>query len=299
MSQIDYEEISISEHEWLKYLISRQYQPDIARFIINNSPMRNQVQYMGAYYISLEPNFAHKFTGSREKDINLDIIYLDNRKRGKPTKGFGINQSKFSSLVQFAKIRKPSRNKIGAYFFGELHDEKGFVHWNIAFLSPYEEQMIFFDPNSSKKYTGEYDFHSRETIVAAFSVAYKTDIRLNMFLGDIPPQFICQSGRIGVDRFCQTWVLLFLDIFCNNLVEEFLTIDFKKYQTLVVKTWIICILDRMGGEESIIWTDEDLRYFPYCAIIQNRGEYVIESALECVRDVRVDNCAQMIIARFL
>jgi hypothetical protein len=311
---IDYEDISRSEHEWLKYLISREYQPAISRFIVEKSKLRYVVEYMGAYYISLKPNFANKFTRYDERQYNLDIIYLDGGSSTNLTQRFGIYQTKFSSLLQFAKIRRPSK-KIGAYFFAELHDEKGFLHWNIAFLFPEDDQIYFFDPNMSKKYTGEYDFHSRKAITAAFSTVYGTNIKQEMFLATIPPQFICETGTIGVDRFCQTWVLLFLDIFCNNFVESFLMIDFEKYQTLIVKTWIICILDRMAEEqtkkrkktkkrkrdeyeESVIWTDKGLKYFPYCAIV-TEGEYTVESAIKCIRDIKVKNCAEMVIARFL
>jgi hypothetical protein len=297
-SLIDYEDISRSEHEWLKYPISRQYQPTIARFIINNSLMRNNIEYMGAYYIAEQSRYAKKFTNPKDRDINLDIIYLNiNGRFKKPSKRFGKYQSEFSSLLQFAEIRKPSVNKIGAYFFGELHDEHGFIHWNIAFLYP-GNKIIFFDSNTNKENSENDDFFSRRQIANAFSETYGTDIKLEMFLPDKFPQFISESGRLGVDRFCQTWVLLFLDIFCNNLVREFLMIDFERYQTLVVKAWIISILDRME-EENIIWTDKKLQYFPYCAIVQNRRKYVIESAWDYIRNIRMDNCAEMIIGKFL
>jgi len=297
-NRIDYEDISHSEHEWLKYPISRQYQPAIAQFIIKNSPMRNNVEYMGAYYIAEQSRYAYKFTNHKDRDINLDIIYLNiNGRFKKPSKKFGNYQNIFSSLLQFAEIRKPSPNKIGVYFFGELHDENGFIHWNIAFLYP-GDKIIFFDSNTNKDYSENEDFFSRRQIVNAFSETYGTDIRLEMFLPTKFPQFISESGRLGVDRFCQTWVLLFLDIFCNNLVQEFLIIDFEKYQTLVIKAWVISILDRME-EESVIWTDTKLRYFPYCAIVQNRRKYVIKSVWDYIQNIRINNCAEMVIGKFL
>jgi hypothetical protein len=297
-NSIDYEDISYSEHEWLKYPISRQYQPAIARFIIKNSQMKDNVEYMGSYYIVEQSRYADKFINPRDTDINLDVIYLNiNSRFKKPFKNFGKYQAEFSSLLQFAEIRKPPVDKIGVYFFGELHDEHGFIHWNVAFLYP-SDKIVFFDSNTNKEYPENEDFFSRRQIVNAFSETYGTDIKLEMFLANKFPQFISESGRLGVDRFCQTWVLLFLDIFCNNFIQEFLTINFEKYQTLVVKAWIISILDRMK-EESIIWTDKKLQYFPYCAIVQNRRKYVIKSALDYMGDRRMNSCIEMIIHRFL
>ena len=90
------------------------------------------------------------------------------------TDKFGDTQSIFANLNDFARSRRPSK-KCGVYFFGEVHDTSGFIHWNVAFLCPSQGTMYFFDPAmDTDTDSSAYEFFSRDAIVSAFSDVYGT-----------------------------------------------------------------------------------------------------------------------------
>jgi hypothetical protein len=300
------EEINWAEHSWLQYPTSRQYQPSMAQFIINNGKCRNTLEYMGAYYIPLAPSYAKKFLKKGNEDINFDVIYMPPRKPGKKrrklssknvTEKFGRRQSIFANLETFAQLRRPTK-KAGVYFFGEVHDTSGVIQWNVAFLCPSQGTMYFFDPAMDTSDDVSYDFFSRHAIVNAFSNAYGKPLELLLLKARQKPQYVCTSGVLGVDRFCQTWVLMFLDVFCNDKEKEFLQLRFKKYQTMIVKTWVICLLkkiERVTGDTNIVDSDPQLKNFPYCMRRDESGLIIEGKPLVCPV---VDNCVDFVIERF-
>lgn len=292
-----FDEYAWAEAIWLGYPTSRQYHPNLAKFIINHSPSKDTMEYMGAYLLALSPSFAKKYISPKDKDVNLDVVYINHSYNFKPTKTYGPTQSKFSNLKQLASIRQPTPNKVGVYFFGELHDTAGFVHWNIAFLTPTE--MMFFDPVlDSQTYSPhqtivdyEYDFKSRKAISEAFGVKESVYVTLKR------PQWVCRSNLPFTDLYCQTWSLLFLDIYCNDLTEQFMDLDFQKYQTEIVKTWVVCTINRMKIYDSDwdLFTKEELKAFPFC-LKRGKGNKPIVTALHC--QTTSQNCAQMIVNTF-
>ena len=303
------EDINLAEHELLKYMVSRQYAPDLAKNIIDNSELRGHVQYMGSYYLPINDSFIEQATtldllNRENRDINLDIIYKDYRgKLPKPTKNFGKYQSIFRNIDEFTRIRKPSPDKIGVYFIGELHDIHGFIHWNIFFLDVKENELNYFDPATSETSEAQYDFHSTYEIISSFRNSYEQYFEISRYLTIYRPQYICMSGLMGVDRFCQTWVLMYLDVFCNNKTVEFSGLDFKTYQTIIIKTWVICTFNRFNipllpDEHKLI-----RKNFRYCITVDPDRNYeytITNNPIVCKKIAKNDytGCLDMIINQY-
>jgi len=304
------EDINLAEHELLKYMVSRQYIPELANNIIQYSENRNKAQYMGSYYLPLEDRLIREATtldllNKTNRDINLDIIYSNyTRKLPRPTKKFGTYQSIFRNLNEFTNTRRPSPGKIGIYLIGELHDNQGFIHWNIFFLDVEQNKLTYFDPATSEESEAQYDFHSTQEIVESFRDTYNNkNLKLYQYTTIQRPQYICMSGLMGVDRFCQTWVLMFLDVFCNNKIGEFARLNFMKYQTQIIKTWVICTFNRFNipllpEEGSNIRKD-----FKYCISVNPKEPYsytITDNPIVCKKFNKSDYtaCLNMIINNF-
>jgi hypothetical protein len=295
MSTPTFEKYAWAEHAWLSYPTSRQYHPELAKFIINNSPNKKNIEYMGAYIIPLKPEYADAFISPETKDVDLDIIHISHTVKFKSTKKFGKYQSIFSSLDEFAKKRIPPKNKIGVYFFGEVHNKNRFIHWNVAFLKP--DKIDFFDPVlDMKSYKSnadmEYDFRSRTLISQSFNVEQEVILSIQR------PQWVCRSNNNFTDLFCQTWTLLFLDIYCHNHIDEFVKLDFKQYQTEIVKTWLVCTINKLKheNEDWDLFSKEELQSFPYC-LKRGSNNKPIVSELNCYID-DIESCAEMITVVF-
>lgn len=278
---VNFEEYSAAEFKWLSYPSNREFHLTFSEFIISNSIMKNEAKYMGAYYIPLNNSFAAKYTATNEIKENLDIIYLDNLKKFKNTKKFGVNQSKFQTFDDFAENRKPPKDKYGFYFFGELHDENGFIHWNLCITDPFNNQIMFFDPVLDSKSINEeheslyqqyYDFTTRKIISSAFGENFGKNYTL--ILPSERPQHIADSKRNDVDIFCQTWCLLFLDIFCNKKIDTFLQIPFSVYRTEVVKVWVYKTLKKFNkagkDNEWNIFKSSMMESFTYKLSLKNK-----------------------------
>jgi hypothetical protein len=237
-----------AEYAWLSYPSSRQYHPDIAKSCISS---KSDIEYMGAYFITSVKSYVDRFTHVCDRDANLDVIYI-NGYTHHPTKMFGKSQSIFEDLQTFVKYRSGSKNKTKVYFFGELHDKEGSVHWNVAFFSG--NTIKFFDPILDIKNDQIYDFSCRKIIAKAFNA------NLSLFLPLTRPQWHYKSGNYNTDIFCQTWVLMFFDFYCQGKTDEFLKLDFEQHQTTLVKQWVV---QKVMKLEWDIMKDPKLKAFPY------------------------------------
>jgi hypothetical protein len=276
--------IGHSEQDFLRYMGSRQYQPAMANFIIKNSPNKNKVKYMGSYYIADNPTYT-KSVFQNESDIDLDVIYTHYTKKFPrvkiPSKDYGLYQGVFTDMCKFAEVRKPPSGKTGAYLLGEIHDKSGFVHWNLMLVTPPTKtqrgKIQFFDPAYDFGDI-EYEFFARQDLTRCFNLVYKEELSSTMLYGPMRPQQLCQTGRPNTDMFCQTWSLMFLDVYCNNKEEAFFNIDFKKYHTAPVKSWVFCLLKNLAKKDkdpaADVFTYESTRTplesFPFT--IKQRGK---------------------------
>lgn len=63
-------------------------------------------------------------------------------------------------------------------------------------------------------------------------------------------QRIFHKGSLSTDIFCQSWVLLFVFAYVEKDMDNYLTkLDFKKYQSLILKQWLLYLFEQMGYEE--------------------------------------------------
>ena len=384
------EKIAESNQVWLQFPTSRQFHPIISQFVIDESPLKGKVEYMGAYYIERESGFADRYSSYRtgleldaeqkrqtelqaefsvleakekqeyedelarvkewedgrlsetkdrrkarevstkakksrewaKKDMldavgphrkelaalkrsikkltaekenheeeDLDIIFDVGGGEGDegapaPTDKMRAKQDTFLSMESFADTRKPDSGKIGIYFFGELHDAAGDIHWNIAFLNQSSvpiktadgrvlieaETICFFDPAATARTAAGhgYDWESRTCIADAFHVSPV------LWLGNSRPQQSCVPGSNFTDLFCQSWCLMFLGVFCNEMITSFLHLNFTRYQFQIVKTWVVCTLTRMKDAGLLKGWDQFkggfFDQFSDCLLIENPTE---------------------------
>jgi hypothetical protein len=259
---------------------------------------------MGAYYIATKAYLAKEYV-KPERD-NLDMIYISARTKYKPSaKRNPKNQSKFQSIEQFGKLRLPTKN-IGVYFFGELHESKKenpkedtFNHWNVGFLDLKNNMITFFDPARSIEDEQAYDFYSHQQIADAFNVRY------SFFESTYRPQYVCRSGKENVDSFCQSWCLMFLDVYCTsiknpNVLDMFLNkMRFDKHQTKIIKTWIICTVNKIYHTTSdkdwnLVHLYPALSAFPFIKHV--KGKTISIEDLNCNLDP--NNCLLSAITKF-
>jgi hypothetical protein len=284
--------INHNENEWLPYVNSRVYQPEMVKYIIDNSPQAKSLIYMGTYYVAKNPDYTTNFTDPEDRDINFDIIYTEaspatKRARMSRAYPYGPVQETFGSIREFVEQRSTPLGKVGIYFFGEIHDLEGFVHWNILFITHDTAQMTyaFFDPVLSYEHVRyengrvvynslEYDFESRPSFVSAFAQAYPGSRNIGiLLLGPHSPQVYCKI-EYGKDRFCQSWCLCFLDMAVNDLIPQFFALDFLAYQTCIVKFWILCMMRKLGWSNL---RNINPAYFSLCLKVTDckfeEGEY--------------------------
>ena len=62
------EEIAVANQEWLRFPTSREFHPLISQFVINESPLKGSVEYMGAYYIERHYGFADRYSSYRTRE---------------------------------------------------------------------------------------------------------------------------------------------------------------------------------------------------------------------------------------
>ena len=321
------EDVARANHRWLSYPSSRQYHPDMAKNIIDRCKKGDRIQYMGAYYLAPQEEYATAFSSSarsaalnrtrkaqgkkrkrdcpqiakleeslnKVRDSALDIIYLGPTTRGSSVplpKKFGRYQAEFTSLSHFASLRRPSKGRIGAYFFGELHDAEGAVHWNVAIFDPGGRTMKFFDPvldayTYDDSYLEEYwDFQSRALIAKAFDATKK------LWLPLFRPQQMAAPGSDFTDPFCQTWVLMFLDAYCNDCVTELLEMPFNVYQSRIVKLWAVQTMRQLsrGNNHWDLVSGGNLKWFPYHLLITKGSATYLPDAEDPHRWSK-DDCA--------
>ncbi|MHB1909949.1 MAG: hypothetical protein ACYCQJ_13920 [Nitrososphaerales archaeon] len=254
------ENVSEAEYAYLDFPTSREYQPEFAKVIIENGSDRN-LRYGGTYYIPLEESFAERYTHPGDTKYNFDVVYLregESRRKNKPSSEYGMTQSIFHNPYELFSIRTVAPGEKVVFFFGEIHDEAGFIHWNVIILNRTNPNLFsvqWFDPAINKEAETNYDFHSREEIISALKKQYNENVFSQIdYRCDETPQYVCATGSIGIDRFCQTWVLLFLDIYVNGLVGKFLHLKFVKYQTQILKYWLLCFLNKHGYWKDMVNT---------------------------------------------
>ena len=196
-------------------------------------------------------------------------------------------------MTEFCAARLPDPKKIGVYFFGELHDADGDIHWNIGFLNlaptPFQrgdriiipaKTICFFDPVATPAVAAGqaagYDWDSRTCIADGFSTALQSPITPGLWLGDMRAQQSCTPGSNFTDLFCQSWCLMFLGIFCNEVITSFLHLNFVRYQFQIVKSWVLCTLLRMKEAGFLQdWGQFDDNFFDRfstCLMIQEAGQ---------------------------
>lgn len=65
-----------------------------------------------------------------------------------------------------------------------------------------------------------------------------------------PAQYYTEQGPLYTDIFCQSWVLLFASAYVEKEMENYLTnLDFFKYQTVILKQWLLNIFQQLDYEE--------------------------------------------------
>jgi len=135
-----------SEARWLEYMTNRSWHSGIAKNIIKLSPSKNNVEYMGSYLLPLEESFADRYMKRGDSQLSLDIVFMTPTKLAskKLSKTYGKTQVRFPNLQALFKSRFPPKGKVGVYFFGEVHDEEGFIHWNACFIE--DNEICFYDP---------------------------------------------------------------------------------------------------------------------------------------------------------
>lgn len=189
----------------------------------------------------------------------------------------------YDSLYEMFMNRGTKFGEIGVYFIGELHDKDGFIHWNLYAIDRTKKEPVlrFFEPATSLECPHGYDFKSREQILLTYKQIYHNE-KQESWTSVKRPQYICLSGTIGVDRFCQTWCLCFLDMLCNGVEKQFLNLDFQKYQTAVVKYWLLCFLTKHGFDKDKSLKDNvDFKIFRLCINVKEEtDDYNIMTFIE-------------------
>ncbi|MHB1909950.1 MAG: hypothetical protein ACYCQJ_13925 [Nitrososphaerales archaeon] len=240
MSLREEEKVNKAENAWLPFVNSRQYQPDFVKLIIKNST----IKYGGSYYLAPKAVYAKSFITVGNEDVNFDVVYLDRKGNSSASAEYGLHQTIFYGLDDLFSIRKITGKSV--FLFGELHDSQGSVHWNIFILNRSETLTVeWFDPVGPTN-----DFTSRDRIISSLQSIYGKVLE-RPYICDEAPQYVCEPNTLGMDRFCQTWVLLFLELYVHGQAENFLHLQFTKYQTQILKYWLLPFLKTHGYWKDI------------------------------------------------
>ena len=215
-----FEDILKANLQWLNIMSSREWQPALVEAILTDSRSKNIV-YMGTYEIALNKSVVpSNRKHPQQRHFHHDLIFIDTS----PITGVQhsyfhpTQQSQFSTMDDFIRIRETPVGYEGVYFLAELHPDETNknpeVHWNVLFIDRTRPKIItikIFDPAVDIEDVKGYDFHSVPYLWKAIFKHYeKNNVQPIERLKCVTrPQRYCQlpSDIYGVDTFCQTWCL--------------------------------------------------------------------------------------------
>jgi hypothetical protein len=300
------EEIDRIENDFLAIPSSREWHTPLCQAIIDLGSDRDMI-YGGAYYVSSAKSYFEKFLKDEPKyvfDMILNLPKPRNRPSNikKPTSVYGEISQYFYSIDEMVHVRTAPLGKRTVFFFGELHDISGYVHWCTCILDLIRDCIIWFDPAIGLEDQGQsYDFKAKERIISSFQRKYFLSEELSYICRE-RPQYVCETGAIAVDRFCQSWVILFLDMFVNELETQFMQLKFRRYQTMIIKSWWICWLSKLDWWESAKDTTKCKQLekkLSFCVLKTGDNHYGFETITGSGFDCEGFKCCECIIIRYI
>jgi len=159
--------------------------------------------------------------------------------------------------VEWARFSQ-QKPKFFVWPIGTLYRGGAAVHWNVFVFERGTKEMLRFDPSHCVGGGSRYVYS--DAIVTSMALVSGTPVVM------VPLNNACQVDQCGLDHFCQTWVILFVDFYLHSADPRKLatiqTFDFYHLGKPLMKTWLRCVSRHLyhGREET--WYDYAKRHFP-------------------------------------
>jgi len=251
-----------SDTNWVKLMNNRVVIKDLVEHICHDK----KAVFGGAALIA-SPDFDVKaLVDPFTVDIITPKIYKTKKISKADLKELESENSEpqkiYKSISAFFQDHDLVENKINIFLFSDLYGDdpvNSTAHWATVIVNMPTKTYFWYDPSAQVDGKNGYDFSSfkKKSILENFpdlrDVSVLPMTRAQQYFGGLG-----QDHRV-TDIFCQSWTLMFLSAYLDNAVEYFFSLDFKKHQMEIIKSFLISTIKSMP-DYNYKWLLKDKRY---------------------------------------
>jgi hypothetical protein len=252
--KISVKDVYAAESEHIGWLSEKKYYLEFINCIVKHSKK--------SVYVHAPVMFASKALNSNvRKNVYFDIV------QGYPNLRKQIcNADEEMTKANF--IVYP----IGNFYKKTTAD----IHWNMFVYEKKTSKLTCFDPGMCENSVCYAYPKAISNNLISFLTTKDKAVTLNRFI----TRRLIQKDSIGIDNFCQTWCLFFLDMYLNNKpsdLELFKSYDFLFSGKPLLKAWLVCMYKRLNHGNAQTWHQYVQTFFPglfYYIEVKNNKEVV-------------------------
>jgi hypothetical protein len=266
-----------SDQRWVCYMSNKVLVYDLAKAIMGDNAILR-----GACVIADEKQNLYNLTNC----FNLDVV------TSQPFKGHGkiskrdkieLNgykpQEFYESMRSYKANHLPLKNKINVYLFGDVQSDdpdNPSIHWICLIINLQNNTFFWYDPAlqiDSRRDRYTFLPQKFEQIKSNFIDTTYSD---STIIPAVCAQQNCSGlqNEMAVDVFCQSWVFVFVGAYLQgiNVLDAYFSLDFRKHQMLIVKTFLKCAISNMQGYEGVLMDPVYRRFFLSARTLCNDSE---------------------------
>lgn len=259
------EEVFSSDYRWISLLSNQLYFKEFINWLLKDS---TDCVYGGSFLRWGEDEKHISLIKDKESHHIVGVCRPATR---------GSKQKFYPTFSDFMKAHPVVNPKKNIYFVGsvsEVEDEEVYVHWNCFVV--HQNTLIWFNPSGGKS---AFEHKHRNEIKDYF----KNLTMIQIEPWERPQQYI-QAGTDYVDNFCHSWCLMFAAAFIENKLSYFCQLNFKYFQNVILKTWLIHLFKEMPE-----WYEEYQRTFPHLGYARINLECIGKKQCEIVEVAQLNN----------
>jgi len=243
----------------------------------------------GSFYFAGEKDDMNSLIDFLSHDIVSPVTVCKKRKKC---------QSIYKTVLSFFESNHPDESKGSIYFVGDAQQSGKYieVHWNCFVVDIGNKTIWWYDPShdneSEKDYVYNFEPLKKDEIVKTINKILAIEFKTTMIFGKHRAQQVC-SGNDAIDIFCQSWVLMFAAAVIDNVVWDFINLDFYTYQNMILKSWIQCIFNRSKDLRNELKNEIRVKAISTCRLdIENSVRLV---KVKNIKDNKKDSCIRQVI----